>query len=170
MMDAAVAILLILLSWGFFVLEPIIPSFGVLSVTGLLLGGAGLYSAFGTGSAFGWTMLAVWGGGIPAAYLVGLKLLPYSPIVLRGEQPPLKPAADAEEGEAPDRKRTNLAPGARGRTVTALRPMGAVRFDDGRREARSDAGVVPANAEVEVVRLEGGVPVVAPVEAAPGES
>ena len=150
-------ILLVLLAWGLFVLEPIVPSFGLLSLFGLGCAVAGVVGGFQAGDGFGWALLVVAVCGAPLAYLAGLKLLPYSPIVLRDGAPPLhRTASDAAAGRAA------LAPGTRGRAVTALRPMGTVAFGADHCEARSAAGVLQPGCAVVVVRTEGGTPVVEP--------
>jgi membrane protein implicated in regulation of membrane protease activity len=115
-------------------------------------------SAFSVDSAFGWGTLVAGLTGTPLCYLLGLRLVPYSPLSDRstvGEPP----------AEAPEPLPEAVRPGARGRARTALRPMGTVMIADESIEAASSKGIIPAGTAVRVVDIRGRRVTVAPLAA-----
>jgi len=148
----AIAIGLLLLAAGLFFLEVLLPSFGAISVVGMVAATGAVIIAFGVGSTMGFVFL---GGTIvlvPTVVVLAMKLLRRTPLVLAPEA-----AERAAEGP-PD-----FPVGTRGVALTSLRPSGTVLFD-GKKVSVVPAGdLVDKDTMVEVVQVEGTRTVVRPV-------
>lgn len=148
-MEFIMPIILILLALGLFCLEVVIPSFGTLTVLGLIVGGSGVFSAFSIDTFYGWCTLMLGLTGMPLAYYLGFRLLRSSPMVLKasGGEPP------GEKEKLPLSEK--LQTGERGVAITDIRPMGAARFSDNKIEVTSTGEIIPAGTALEVVEVAG---------------
>lgn len=137
---------LLVVALGLISLEPVIPSFGLLSVLGLTLGAAAVYTAFSLDSAAGWATLAAGVAGMPLAYYLGFRLMRRSPLVHRDR---MGTGAPARLPQPPP-----PVPGTRGTARTRLRPMGMAQFADRTIEVAAQAGVIEPGTPVEVVEVQ----------------
>lgn len=70
---------------------------------------------------------------------------------------------DRLEGRTNEIDPESVAPGDRGHAISSLRPMGSVKVNGERFEARVESGLVPPNFPIEVVRVEGSRLLVRPL-------
>ncbi|MHC4884525.1 MAG: NfeD family protein [Planctomycetota bacterium] len=155
-MEVGVVLFCILLAWALLLAEPVLPSFGLLTITGLLLAGYGCYTAFSMDTLFGWCTLSVAVAGAPFAYYLGFRILQRTPMVLDTACEPPVPE------KAPDGPRVSI--GTAGVAVSALRPMGMVEFDGQGWEVHSQGGIIEAGVRVEVCGIRGKVIEVTPLD------
>lgn len=139
-------------------LEIFIPSGGLLGAAAFICSVAAIIVAFriGTGfglSATGFTLVAT-----PATIWMGLRVFPNTPVGRRiilsaGSTPDELQQREIEkraEAEA-----INSLIGARGTTLTALRPGGTLRIEGEDVEAFAETGMIEADVEVEIVSIHG---------------
>ena len=141
----AIAIGLLLLAAGLFFLEVLLPSFGVISVMGMVSAAGAVLIAFGVGSTIGFTFL---GGTIvlvPIVVVLAMKVLRRTPLVL---------APEADAGRAAEGS-PELPVGTRGVALTSLRPSGTVLFGGKKVSVVTAGDLVDKDTTVEVVRVEG---------------
>ncbi len=149
----AIAIGLLLLAAGLFFLEVLLPSFGAISVVGMVAATGAVIIAFGVGSTMGFVFLVGTIVLVPTVVVLAMKLLRRTPLVLAPEA-----AAERAEEGPPD-----FPVGTRGVALTSLRPSGTVLFG-GRKVSVVTAGdLVDKDTMVEVVKVEGTRTVVRPV-------
>ena len=149
----AIAIGLLLLAAGLFFLEVLLPSFGVITVLGMVSAAGAVVIAFGVGSTIGFAFL---GGTIvlvPIVVVLAMKVLRRTPLVLAPEA-----AAERAAEGAP-----GLSVGTRGVALTSLRPSGMAAFDGKKTSVVTAGDLVDKDTTVEVVRVEGTRTVVRPV-------
>jgi membrane-bound ClpP family serine protease len=136
--------------------ELLLPTHGVLGITGLVMLGSVIVVCFYINR---WLGLGVFAAAVLLGPVVGavfLKIWPYTPIGRRVLLPPVHSRVTVPP----------VAVGQGGRTVTELRPMGEVTFDGGRLriEATSEHGMIAAGREVRVVAFVNGKPAVRAME------
>ena len=161
------AVVLICFFGGFLaiMLEVIIPG-GVLGSVGVALLGYAVYASWGLGgTAFAISIIAALLGA-PVAFLLGMLLLPVSPI---GRLLTLRKESRADEGYDSSEPGIEELLGQTGRAVTKLRPSGMALFGDRRVDVVSDGFLVEKGALVEVVKVEGNRVVVVPADEADEE-
>ncbi|MDI6907805.1 MAG: nodulation protein NfeD [Thermoanaerobacterales bacterium] len=132
-------ILLIILAFGFFIAEVFVPSFGLLTVAGLVslvTGSVMLFTESGPMTPLNWGVIGVVVAAVAACMiLVGRA-------VIRAHR---RKAVTGAEGLV----------GAVGETIAALEPCGEILLEGERWRAESLEGAIPPGERVEVVRLEG---------------
>jgi membrane-bound ClpP family serine protease len=156
----AVALLLL-------VIDVFVPSFGVLSLTSLAVAIAGVVCLFRYDTAWGITgaLLVVVGGPIMA--IIGLQIMPNTPIGRKLVLQNPRPSAGTDDGE--DRDGGDTAPASadanplaglmarEGEVLTDLRPVGTVLIEGRRYDALAEAGLVKRGTRVRVVGLVDGM-------------
>lgn len=141
------------------VAEVMFPSFGILGVlaTGCVLGAVA--TAFAESTDLGVNFLIATALLVPGTILIGLKLLPHSPVakhlVVGG--------FTFEDGAAIDRRDAELL-GAEGTVEAPLRPAGIARLAGRRVDVVTRGEAVGAGERVRVIELQGNRVVVARVE------
>jgi len=138
--------------------EVVIPSHGVLGVTGALALVAGVGACFWINQYIGLTAAVALVIATPFAAALWVKVWPHT---FAGKRLILGPTSEVARGHAP-------APAVRvgqvGVVATELRPGGTCEFGGGsgatRVEARSEHGTIPAGRRVEVIAVVDGRPVV----------
>jgi membrane-bound serine protease (ClpP class) len=129
--------------------ELLFPTLGALGVGGALAIIGAIFMAFQEGSQSGVTFLVATAVLVPAAIVLGMKLLPYSPfartLVARG--PTFRDAA------AVDRRDRELA-GKEGVADNFLRPIGTATIDGRRVDVQSRGEPIEAGSRVRVIEIE----------------
>lgn len=142
------------------VIEAFVPSMGILTLTAITVAVAGVVCLFRKDTAWGvaGTLVVLVAG--PTLLLYGLKLMPSTPI---GRRLVLSNATgDEEDGDAPPPQEPGPDPallalvGREGVVASDLRPIGSVKIDGRKYEARSEMGMLRAGAPVRVTAVEGG--------------
>ncbi len=142
------------------VIEVFLPTAGVLAVTAAVVAIAGVVCLFRHSATWGLigTLFVIIGA--PAAFAIGLRVMPNTPFGRRLVLSDATPAADAAAlGEL------STLIGRDGTVATDLRPVGTVKIDGRRYDALSDTGLVRSGAAVRVVAVEGTELRVRPLEA-----
>jgi membrane-bound serine protease (ClpP class) len=156
-----VTLALVLLGVGLclIVAEVMFPSFGILGVlaTGCILGAVA--TAFAESTNAGVNFLIATAILVPGTILVGLKLLPYSPVarhlVVEG--------FSFEDGAGIDRRDRTLL-GAEGPVEAPLRPAGIARLAGRRVDVVTRGEAIAVGERVRVIELQGNRVVVTRVE------
>lgn len=144
--------------------EIIIPSGGILSIIAAGLFGYSLYMVFTAVSTFAGMVFVVADLiMIPAALIVGIKLLAKSPVTLRTE-------LSREGGYSSQSEALEALKGAAGTTITDLRPAGAARINGQRVDVVSRGEYIVRGTPVVVTAVEGNRVVVKQTEIAPEEN
>ncbi|MGD9689472.1 MAG: NfeD family protein [Phycisphaerales bacterium] len=155
-----------LLAAGFLVLfaELFIPSAGVLLMSSGVLAVSGVVCLYRYDTVWGviGTLAVIVGG--PIIGLFGLKIMPHTPF---GRRLILGDVVDAED-RAPKRDSAEVEAlralvGREGEVVSDLRPIGVVRVEGKRFDARSELGMLRAGQRVAVSRIDGSELVVRPL-------
>lgn len=150
------AIILIGLTFLFFVLEILIPSGGVLGLCAaicLISANVCLYMISTTLGLVGTLASMIL---VPVAFAFGLKIFPHTPIgriLILGERQQAGPRA-IKYDENRDADPQSLV-GARGTAVSGLRPVGICNIDGRRLECISISGVIDPGASVQVDSVQG---------------
>ncbi len=173
-----VAVVFLIVAIGLFFLELLMPSFGIITLAGITCAVVSLAAAFGVSRLVGVVFVAVVLVLIPLLVYVGIKVVRRTGLVLRPEDTPGvqsgtggagRKLPGAGEGALGSRERGGsdkeaaLAPGARGVSLTVLRPSGTASFDGRRASVVTTGEMVESGAQIEVVRVEGTRTVVRPV-------
>jgi membrane-bound serine protease (ClpP class) len=138
------------------VAELCFPTVGLLGLlaTLFILGGVG--AAFAHDTRTGMIFLAVTAVLVPAMVVLGLKLLPKTPV---GKHI-VAPGFTFDDGAAIDRRDASLL-GREGRVEALLRPSGVARIDGRRVDVMSRGEPIEPGARVRVIEVEGNRVVVA---------
>lgn len=139
-------------------LEIFIPSGGILGAASFLCAVAAIIVAFRIGSGFGLSATGFAVVATPATIWLGLKAFPNTPVGRRiilsaGSSPDELQKREIEKREE-EQAITGLI-GARGKTMTALRPGGTLRIEGEDVEAFAETGMIEADVEVEIVSIQG---------------
>ncbi len=154
-----VAVVFLIVAIGLFFLELLMPSFGIITLAGITCAVVSLAAAFGVSRPVGFIFVAVVLVLIPLLVYLGIKVARRTGLVLRPED---TPGAGGDARAASDGQ-TALTPGARGVSLTVLRPSGAARFDGRRVSVVTTGEMVERDVQIEVVRVESIRTVVRPV-------
>ena len=134
-------------------LEPFVPSGGVLAVLGAVgmcvgIGMAYHYQGTGWGTTFFIACLIL----APVAAIFAFKIFPHTPV---GKRLILKSELSIEDGfQSADVTLEQLA-GQEGVTITMLRPVGVARFGDRRVDVVTDGELIEKGERVLVIEVEG---------------
>ena len=149
------ATVLLLVCLGLFLLEFMIPSFGLISVMALAAAGGSIWAAFQfdaiSGSELmptGWTFVVLNIALIPVIIVVGFKLLWRSPLVV---------TTVIDSTDTSPERAAELAQlrGKQGQALTPLRPAGSARIEDTTLSVQTRGAFISAGTIVEVVAIEG---------------
>jgi len=153
------AILLLGLGLALIVAEVLFPSFGVLGVLATLAIIGAIVSAFSQNDSIGMNFLIATAVLVPATIMLGLKLLPHSPLakhlVVGG--------FSFEDGAGIDRRDLELE-GKEGLVESSLRPAGTARIDGRRVDVVTRGEMLDVGTRVRVIELHGNRVVVARME------
>ena len=153
------AILLLVLGLLLIVGELLFPTVGALGIGGALALVGAVVAAFHEGTQTGVVFLVATALTVPAAIVLGMKLLPHSPFgktfVARG--------ATFTDAAAVDRRDRELA-GKEGVAENLLRPIGTAMIDGRRVDVQSRGEPIEAGSRVRVIEVEGNRVVVVRVE------
>ncbi len=141
------------------VMEVFLPTMGVLAVTSLVVAIAGVVCLFRYSTAWGLigSLVVIVGG--PAAFIIGLRIMPNTPL---GRKLVLSnPRIDGSSGDdgspAPAAAASALSAlvGKQATVASDLRPIGTIIIDGRRYDAISESGMVRAGTAVRVWSVEG---------------
>lgn len=135
--------------------EFFIPSFGVIAATALLSAIWAIVIAFKAGTGYGYTALVSFVVLAGLDIVLAVKLLPYSPLVLKKRLEATSKASGLSDFV-----------GKQGVAETALRPSGRVRVDGNLHDAMAEGRIIDRGTRVEVVRAQFGELVVRPAKRA----
>lgn len=147
------AIGLVILAFALVALEMSFPSFGLLGLGAATAYAFALVTAFGEGTATGWSFVVAGIALLPIAIASGLRFLPYSPL---GKRLLLKgPGADAiQQGTRQvDEERSLLH--HEGVALSDLRPAGFAKIDGRRIDVVAEGGFVGEGERVRVIHTDG---------------
>ncbi|MCC7204024.1 MAG: hypothetical protein IT441_03010 [Phycisphaeraceae bacterium] len=145
------AVLCLAIAFILFFIEIFIPSGGLLGILSFsaLVGGIALLFKVDTTVGLIGAIAALLA--IPFLFAMAIKIWPNTPlfkyILLKTPSTPPPPAA----GDAPD----PVSVGDRGRTLTALRPVGTCLINHQRLECLADGRIIEAGMDIEVVGVDG---------------
>jgi len=141
-----------------FVLEIFIPSMGVLFVTALVVALAGVVTLFTYDPMWGLAgLLAVLVLGPMIGYF-GLSVWKNTPIGRRmiGSKTEAE-VEEAKQAELRERDQMLALVGTEGEALTALRPVGVVRFEGKRMDVTSELGLITRGSRVKIAAIEGAI-------------
>ena len=144
------------------VLEVFVPSAGLISLLAAVLGIAGLVCLFRHD--WVWGMIGTLGMLVlaPVAFFSALNVLPSTPMGKRllfgesGKDSPGIPDSDTQDT-------LGVLVGAEGVALTDLRPVGTIKIDGQRVQARSETALISAGSKVRVTGVDGFVLKVRPL-------
>lgn len=141
------------------VIDVFVPSFGILSITSLMVALAGVACLFAYDTVWGviGSLLVVVGGPIMA--FVGLQIMPNTPI---GRKLVLRNPSEGDEGDRPlpgipSGNELFALVGREGVVRSDLRPVGSIEIAGERFEAISESGMVKAGTPVRVSSIGDGL-------------
>ena len=148
------ALVLLVVALGFAAAELFVPSHGVLTVCAAAAAIASIVLAFMASPGLGMIFALVIAVATPAVIYMAIRIYPTTGVGKRVilANPTAEVAADAFSEESA--KLAGLV-GQRGVAVTMLRPAGSIEIGGQRIDALSEAEVIDAGAEVEVLRVCG---------------
>ncbi len=147
--------LLLALAMGFFFLEVLFPSMGLLTLMGVGSIAGSLVLAFRAGGIWGVVCVGITLAAIPVTLVIAFKVLRLTGAVLETTSGPSEKSAAASGA--------TVSPGDRGVAVTSLRPSGKATFGSRRVSVVTTGRLVDPGGQVEVTRVEGTKVVVKPV-------
>lgn len=157
-----VAVVFLVVAIGLFFLELLMPSFGIITLAGITCAVVSLAAAFGVSRFVGVIFVAVVLVLIPFMVYLGIKIVRRTGLVLRPEDTPGGGGLGSRQRGGSD-KEAALTPGARGVSLTVLRPSGTASFEGRRASVVTTGEMVERDVQIEVVRVEGIRTVVRPV-------
>jgi membrane-bound ClpP family serine protease len=151
------------------IVEIFVPSAGVIAVTSVVTGLAGITCLFIHDTLTGVIGLLVAAVLWPAAFYWGLKIWPHTPLgrAMIGA-PTEEEVEEARRGELEARKQRMSIVGAEGIVLTDLRPVGIVEIDGQRHDALSETTLVRAGERVRVTAIDSQQLRVRPLARDPG--
>jgi len=150
------ALILIAMAVFLFVLELLIPSGGILGFLSAICLIGSIICTYQISTTLGVIATLASMVIVPAAFLLGLKVFPHTPVgrllILKSNQKagPDSVKYDPARDEAP-----NELIGARGEAVSGLRPVGTCNINGRRIECLSVSGVIDPGTSVEVTSVQG---------------
>lgn len=144
------ALVLLLIGLALIVLELLFPSFGVLGIGAALALLAAIVLAFRVSHSTGISVLISTAVLVPAAVLLGMKLLPKSPLgkVLVAQGPSFTDAAAVDRRDRELLHREGVA-------ENLLRPVGTALFEGRRVDVTTRGEAIEAGSRVRVIEVEG---------------
>lgn len=142
------AVILFAVCIALIVIEFIVPSMGLISVTALVCCGLSLFFASQAGTGVLWIFIVLYAVGIPGAIVGGFKLLQRTSLVLTTSL--ASKGVDGEQAE-----RLAQLQGREGVTSSPLRPAGTARVDNQTLSVQTHGEFVNRGRPVEVVAVEG---------------
>lgn len=158
-------LILIAASLLLIILEVFLPSAGLISVAAAALGIAGVVCLFNHDWVWGviglLSMLIL----APVAFFVALNIMPSTPMgkrLIHGDAEP----PDPDNPQPPVNPNQQLAAfiGSTGTALTDLRPVGTIKVDGQRVQARSETSLIPTGSSVRITGVDGAVLKVRKVE------
>ncbi|MFG0331638.1 MAG: NfeD family protein [Phycisphaerales bacterium] len=146
------------LAFALFVLEIFIPSGGLIGAASFLCALAAVTIAFRISPLSGFGALGVLAFATPTLTWAALKIMPNTPIgrrIILSDGTSEDDLQQRESERAAEAAQISALVGARGETMTSLRPGGTVRIDGEDVEAYAEIGYIEAGVEVEVVAVSG---------------
>ena len=156
---------LILMAMVLFLLEILTPSLGLLGIMGVIALIGAIIAGFSLHAAIGWTLIAGVVVLTPVYIVMLVKWLPGSSL---GKRVFLGKARDGSGQGTPKAAGLEALVGSAGVTLTSLRPVGKVRIDERRLDARAESSVIAADRPVRVIDATGTEVVVREIEPAAG--
>lgn len=144
------------------IVEVFVPSGGLIGFLAVGLLGISLWQAFAISTTVGVFFLLALVGLLPATLALAVHLWPRTPM---GKWIFLKPPEPEDVMPEPTGPRLEHLIGQFGRTLTPLRPSGAVDFEGRRLDGLSEEGLIPSGTLVRAVGIRNGQLVVRPVPA-----
>ena len=158
-MTPLVAFLLIAVGVALVFADVFIPTFGVMTLTGLGLIAWSVYALFQVSPALGWGAVGFAFVVLAASALAAWRLFKRSSFILRARV----------EDEPPPAEEETVPEGAFGEAVTSLRPSGKVRIGERVYDAICESGLLAEGARVRVVEARRRELVVREAPPDPGE-
>jgi membrane-bound ClpP family serine protease len=147
---------LLILMFGLFFVELLLPTGGLLGIAGLLAGVAGVVCLFRYDTAWGFSGLLAMLVLVPAFTAFAFKIWPHTPMGRRIIGTPTEEQAEAKLlEEKKERDRIAALVGKEGLVLTALRPVGAIEIDGVRHDALAETTFVNPGRRVRVVYADG---------------
>lgn len=150
MSDWVAILILYLLGALLIIAEFFLPAHGLIGLVGLGVLIFGLYETFQLNQSAGLVSLAILVVAIPTGLAVAIKNWHRTPVGRRISPP--NPVLQDDDRMTVSGYKAFV--GRRGRTVSALRPVGTCTFDGRRVECVAEYGVIEANVEVEGIGLK----------------
>lgn len=162
-MEVAIPIALVIVAIGLMVLEILIPSFGLLTVSSLACFIGALYLGFKAGDAVGWTVVGIAVVGAPTFFVIAFKIFPRTAIgrhMILG-----RPSRRRDDGTHPARG-SDLV-GVEGTARSRLRPSGVAEIAGRRVDVLTRGEMIEAGTRIKVLEARGNRIVVRAVESPP---
>ncbi len=157
MIWSIVFLILMVVSVG---LEIFTPSFGLLTLLGLLFIVAGVTMAFKSSPTMGFTMFAINFTIFPLAIYATIHFLKRSRLM----HTDVIQVGPVMEVDAPEKRHpVEMLVGKQGRAATSLRPSGVVLVEDQRLDVVTDGKFVEAGQPIKILRIDGRNIVVEPI-------
>ncbi|MBN1765844.1 MAG: hypothetical protein JW860_11340 [Sedimentisphaerales bacterium] len=149
------AIVLLIVGAFLIIMEFLIPSGGILGFMAAAAIAGAVYLGFKSSEMLGFGLLLATFILLPIVIVVGLKILPNTPI---GKEMSLKPSVEEENDRGKngvnDENFSELV-GRTGTAVSALRPSGIAEIEGQRYSVVSEGGLVDKGVKIKVVGIEG---------------
>lgn len=150
--DVAIIIALVIASLILLFLEVLTPSFGLLTVAAVIAAVISVYMAFNVSAIYGWELLVGLVILLPAFLLFVAKMAPETWL---GQRLFLPKAPSADKDATPQAAELESLVGCEGKAETILRPVGVVRIEGHRIDARSDSDFIEPGTKVKVISATG---------------
>ena len=142
-----------ILAGGLIVLELFIPSQGILSIAAAASLIYGIVQCFLVSPWLGFIVTVITVAALPVFILAMVRIWPDTWI---GKRVAIRKAQKAVPGEGvPDAGKLDKLLGQMGKTITDLRPVGAVMFGSERVDCVAETGQIDKGSEIKVIRVEG---------------
>lgn len=145
---------LIIFALFFFILELFIPSGGILGLCSLFCVILSIIFTYQISPTLGNTAIAIAIVGVPLFMLLGMRILPNTPLIKRFSLKDKQPANSVIYDKNRDTDPQSLV-GLEGVTLTDLRPIGTCLINNNRMECTSNHGVIPHNTKIKVTSVSG---------------
>jgi membrane-bound ClpP family serine protease len=146
-------LLMLLIGLALLVAEVFLPTGGVIGIVASALLVVSLVMAFMQSTMTGMSFLLAEAVLVPAAFALGLHLLPRTPMAKRAF---LRPPDATDLDVSHESPRLDHLIGQFGRALTPLRPSGMVDFDGRRLDGVAEDGLIPSGALVMAVQARSG--------------
>lgn len=150
-MELLLPIFLLLLSFGFMVLEVFLPSLGILTIASIASFGASLYFGFSYSSSLGLGLIGGAVFGVPILLYLAFRLFPDTPL---GRHMILTRTPEDRPEPAVRPRRADLV-GREGVARTDLRPAGLAVVDGERLDVITRGELVNAGRSIRIIEISG---------------